>query len=240
MFTAIPHEAANVVGTIGVFIYLGAYASLQLGFLRGQSYSYAILNLVAASCILVSLVSAFNASSMLIQVSWILISMAGILRQYFLKRLTRLAPADKAFLESKFPDLPIHLARKILNLGTWLELDTDHVIARQGEVLDSLVYLADAKVSIVVDGVRVGSSLGDTYIGELTCFNGEPASATVVVSEPSQAFLIDVAKLRRATARNVEVRLAFAASFALDTRGKLVEQNRRYGELARTSGHATA
>lgn len=53
-------------GFVGLAAYLGSYAALQLGFLNGQGYPYALLNTLAAACVLLSLIEAFNLSSALI------------------------------------------------------------------------------------------------------------------------------------------------------------------------------
>ena len=60
----------DIAGIFGVGFYLGSYASLQLGFLKGDGYAYAILNALAAGLVLLSLKEAFNLSSAVIQVSW--------------------------------------------------------------------------------------------------------------------------------------------------------------------------
>jgi hypothetical protein len=54
------------VGALGVVLYIGSYAAMQLGFVRGQSYIYAILN-AAAACVLMSLSDQFNLSAAAIQ-----------------------------------------------------------------------------------------------------------------------------------------------------------------------------
>jgi len=57
-----------------------AYALLQLGKITGQCYTYTLMNMLAASLVLVSLVHQFNLASALIQISWIVISVAGMFR----------------------------------------------------------------------------------------------------------------------------------------------------------------
>jgi hypothetical protein len=41
--------ALEALGLIGVVFYLGSYATLQLGLIDGQSNTYAVLNIIAAS-----------------------------------------------------------------------------------------------------------------------------------------------------------------------------------------------
>ena len=60
----------QVAGYGGVAFYLGSYGLLQLGVLRGNSYTYAALNLLAAALVLVSLFRNWNLFSAIIQISW--------------------------------------------------------------------------------------------------------------------------------------------------------------------------
>ncbi|MCZ7598026.1 MAG: hypothetical protein M5U09_10255 [Gammaproteobacteria bacterium] len=47
------YDASGILGSI---IFLGAYAALQLGYLRGRGYAYAALNALGASFVLASII----------------------------------------------------------------------------------------------------------------------------------------------------------------------------------------
>ena len=113
----------NAIGIAGVALYLGSYAALQAGFMRGQGYAYASVNLAAASCVLISLVQDFNLSSAIIQISWIVISIVGMTRLYLLYRRLKFSPEEKSLLSSVLPDMPKEHARALLNLGFWITGD---------------------------------------------------------------------------------------------------------------------
>lgn len=68
----------RAIGVVGFFAYLFGFAALQFNHIRGQSAAYALINIFAASCVLVSLVTDFNLASMLIQCIWIFIAIAGL------------------------------------------------------------------------------------------------------------------------------------------------------------------
>ena len=70
----------EAMGLVGVAFYLGSYAALQFGLIDGKRMIYPALNFIAASCVLVSLFENFNMPSLLIQISWITISLYGISR----------------------------------------------------------------------------------------------------------------------------------------------------------------
>ena len=71
----LPTVMSDVAGVSGVALYLGAYAALQLGFLRGRGLVYPALNFLAAGLVLISLATDWNAYAATIQISWIVISL---------------------------------------------------------------------------------------------------------------------------------------------------------------------
>jgi len=68
----------DAIGVTGFFFYLAAYLSLTLGWISAPSVWHFVLNLLAASCMLVSLSTNFNLGSVLIQVFWVCISLFGL------------------------------------------------------------------------------------------------------------------------------------------------------------------
>jgi len=82
MFTdvALSEQTLELIGVAGFVFYMLSYALLQLGKISGQCYTYTLLNMLAASLVLVSLLNQFNLASALIQISWIVISVVGIYR----------------------------------------------------------------------------------------------------------------------------------------------------------------
>ena len=79
------------VGLIGVSFYVLSYAGLQLGLLSGSGSSYTLMNLAAASLVLISLMETYNQSATLIQIIWIFMSLFGLLRRAILQYLPRLS-----------------------------------------------------------------------------------------------------------------------------------------------------
>lgn len=71
----------QLIGIAGFICYIIGFASLQLGYLDGNSKAYTLWSLAGASLVLTSLIGAFNLASMLIQVSWIIICIVGLIRR---------------------------------------------------------------------------------------------------------------------------------------------------------------
>lgn len=67
------------IGVAGFFCYLFAFGSVQIGWMDGNSTSYSLINILAATLVAISLTAEFNLSSALIQGSWIVIGCAGVL-----------------------------------------------------------------------------------------------------------------------------------------------------------------
>ena len=94
------------IGMLGVALYLGSYAALQTGFLRGQGYLYPAVNMAAAGCVLISLANNFNLSSAIIQVSWIVISIVGIARMYYVQSRLTFTDNELLFMGDVLSGLP--------------------------------------------------------------------------------------------------------------------------------------
>lgn len=222
----------DTVGILGVIFYLGSYAALQLGLIQGQSYVYAVLNIIAASCVLFSLGQTFNLSSAIIQSSWILISLAGITRLVILNKRIRFSAEEQEFVDARLPALPKHLARDLLNRGQWVDGEAGTVLAREGEHIDELIFFARGAASVEIEGNMIGNIRTGSYIGELTAMSDEPASATIRVTQPSRYFCIGVTQLKQLISRNTVFRNVVADSFFDDTKLKLIAQNRQHPNLS--------
>ncbi|MEO9823223.1 MAG: hypothetical protein ABJF50_02270 [Paracoccaceae bacterium] len=71
----------QLIGVVGFVVYVFAFGRVQFGWLDGNSATYSALNVLAASLVAISLFAEFNLSSALIQGSWIIIGLVGILKR---------------------------------------------------------------------------------------------------------------------------------------------------------------
>jgi len=72
----------QVIGIIGFLTYIIGFALVQCGKVCGNGVAYPASKVFAATCVLISLVGAFNLASMLIQLSYILIGIYGVGARY--------------------------------------------------------------------------------------------------------------------------------------------------------------
>lgn len=89
LFVVIRMNVFDIAGLSGFCLYVGVYASLQMGRIDGNSISYTFVNASAASLVLISLLQNFNLASALIQIMWISISVIGIIRIIVSRRNAR-------------------------------------------------------------------------------------------------------------------------------------------------------
>jgi hypothetical protein len=72
--------ASDFIGCVGTLIILIVYALLQLGKMEATSFAYSLLNVIGAVLILSSLLFSWNLAAVLMEVSWVIISLYGTLR----------------------------------------------------------------------------------------------------------------------------------------------------------------
>jgi hypothetical protein len=81
MFIATDVSFYDMVGLIGVSMYVVAYTGVQLGVINGNSLGYTCLNGFAAGCVLFSMVDAFNLSGALVNGLFLTFSLVGLARK---------------------------------------------------------------------------------------------------------------------------------------------------------------
>jgi hypothetical protein len=168
------------VGALGVVLYIGSYAALQFGFVRGQTYIYAILNAAAAGCVLISLTDQFNPYSAAVQTTWIMISIIGVIRLLALSQRARFSAEEQAFLDTKLPRLPPPDARRLLDVGQWIDVDAGAILTEELEPVSHLIYVAAGDVDIATNGSIIASCRSGDYVGEVTWATGAPATAAAI------------------------------------------------------------
>jgi hypothetical protein len=225
-----PEIVHDVAGVLGAATYLGSYGALQLGFLTNRGYLYPALNLCAASFMLVSLMGSFNPWSATIETCWIILSVIGLLRYYFLTSGLTLSSEERHLLDTKFPGLEPYLARRIFEAGTWSEAPAGTVLTREGEAVEALVCLVSGHASVTVAGREVAECRDGAMVGELGAVSGRPAIATVTVTAPTRLFTVPVEILRRMMAKSPDIRIALDAGIGAEARAKLMASNIRLSD----------
>lgn len=214
------------LGIVGVGFYISSYLLLQVGLLRGASYTYTSMNLVGASLVLLSLMSAFNLASAIIQATWIVISIFGLARIYVLRNMIRFDPDEARMVDDVLKEMPPYLAKRLLKRGRWRDALPGEVLTREGAPVTTLFYLLDGAAGVALSG-RSLATVTSGFIGEMNVLHSRPATASVTVTAPSRVFEIDGGALRAMAAKDTEFRAFLELHLSESTRAKLVASNRQ-------------
>lgn len=220
----------SAAGLAGVGFYLSAYGALQFGLIRGSSVTYTVMNMIAACFVLVSLSEAFNLSSALIQISWIVLSVIGLARMAWLRSSQRFTAEERGFLATHFASLPPHLARRFLNLGRWQSVSAGTILTRQGAPVHELIYIADGSAEVRAHGAVMTELGPGALIGEMTIMQGAQATADVEVSTKSFVFSLPRAALIQELEADHDFALAVANALQIEARRKLDLSNQQNAE----------
>ncbi len=223
-------EVIGAIGIVGVVFYIGAYLCLQLGLIRGDGYLFPVLNLIASGSILVSLSQNYNPFSAFIETAWVTISLIGITRIWFVARYVNLSPEEQQVANTLTPGLKKDRVKRLLRLGRFLDAAPELRIAEEGRPLKDLTLLITGHCRIERGSQTVALLRDGALVGELTYATGAPATASVVVAEPSRLFQVDCAALRAFLLKNDDIAAALEGSITVDLRRKLAETTRRLSE----------
>lgn len=226
MLHDLPPEIFDWLGYLGVAFYLGSYGMLQAGLIRGNGYIYVLLNLSAAALVLASLTVAFNLSSALIQISWIIISIVGLIRLAILNSRVRFSPEETTLLKAVFADMPKPIARRMLNQGNWITSDEKTEITTEGMPVNHLFYLLEGEAIVSSGGTEIGR-LSKGLIGEMNVMRKGAASATVTTSAKTRLFTISSDALNRLCAKDADFRIMLENGMSRDTARKLHVANKK-------------
>lgn len=233
-------ETITAIGYVGAIFYVGTYLILQLGLIKGDGYLYPFLNLIASGSVLISLSQHFNPFSAFIETSWVTISLMGLARHWYVTQHLNLSDEEQRAANVLTPGLKKDRVKRLLKLGRFIDAPPETRIAEEGRPLKDLSLLISGHCRIERAGQTVALLRDGALIGELTYATGEPATASVVVAEPSRLFQVDCAALRQFLLKNDDIASALEGSVSGDLRRKLADTTRRLSEFTTTSGKGTA
>lgn len=228
-----------ISGLIGVFFYLSSYALLQFGVLRGSGYIYTLMNMAAATGVLISVIEEYNSSSMLISIFWIAISVIGLTLRFIRNQKLIFTERERQLASQIIPSLGSTDLRRFLDTGEWVTLPDGAILTRQNEPVDYLYFLHRGGANVVINNATVAQVSDANFVGEITCLTGAPATATVILAGQADCFRIEAPVLRRFMRTNAAIQDQLERSFAADLRRKLSASASLVAEL-RTGRTSTA
>lgn len=76
------YEWHDLAGNLGVLCILVTYALLQFERISAQGVLYSVLNALGSGLIVFSLLYEFNLSAFVLEIAWLVLSVAGLIRQW--------------------------------------------------------------------------------------------------------------------------------------------------------------
>jgi hypothetical protein len=114
---------------------------------------------------------------------------------------------------------------RLITSGTWRELEPGTVLTEQDKPVPELVLICDGQAVVNVHGSTVAHLRGGAFVGEMAFVSGNPASATVVVEQPTRAFVFDMPRLRKLVDTDDLVAVAIHRVIGRDLAKKLQKQD---------------
>ncbi len=134
---------------------------------------------------------------------------------------------EKKFLQTTMPALDKAHARRLLNLGFWIDGSAGTILTTEGEPVRNLVYLTEGEARVSHDDHVVAVCQPGSFVGEMTVMTGEPATGTVMLTKPSRYLALHAEAVRKLSFSSADIRQALNAAFSSNMREKLVASNRK-------------
>jgi hypothetical protein len=120
-------------------------------------------------------------------------------------------------------------ARTLIDQGLWIDAGAGDVLAREGEPVTHLHWIADGAAEVIVDGAVTASCGPRALIGEATVFSGDAATGTVKLTKDSKIWSIEADALRAYADAHPDVRQILDHGFTRSLADKLDALNRAEG-----------
>lgn len=135
------------------------------------------------------------------------------------------SPEERAFYDLMVPSLEPHQVRRLLATAEWRRADAGDRLMEQGAMNPNLIFIRSGKVDVLHEGKQVGTCGGGSLVGEISAVTDEPATATVVVSEPVQYLAFEREALRKLKRSDPVIGQAIDNCSRESLRKKLVQMN---------------
>lgn len=114
---------------------------------------------------------------------------------------------------------------RLVKAGTWRQLDAGTILTHQGKPVEELVLICEGQAIVDANGAVVAHLRDGAFVGEMAFVSGNPASATVIVEQPTRAFVFDMDRLRKLVQADDLVAVAIHRVVGRDLAQKLKHRN---------------
>jgi hypothetical protein len=140
---------------------------------------------------------------------------------FYERRLQRFSEEEERLRALAFPAVdPIALSR-ILRRGTWVDVAPGEVLAREGELPENVVVLAEGSADVTLRERWVARVNPGEFVGEIAFLTEQPATATVKASSAGRALVWPRPRLQRWVSRDSHMHAALYAAMGLNLAQKI-------------------
>lgn len=107
----------------------------------------------------------------------------------------RLPPEEKSVLRRVLTGLDDVQISQLLDVSQWRQLSAGAQLMRESQNVDELYFLFSGRFGVEVGGKRVAHLESGSFAGEVAFLTGQPATASVVVEQPSRVLAISRERL---------------------------------------------
>lgn len=217
-------SAFSTGGLVGHLAYLLLVLSMMmrtLFWLRVLVIASALTAISYAAIWLNDPVSTFWESALVI------VNVVQITLEWRANRRARFSPEEQAFIDARLQGLGRHEARRLLDMGGWVNAAPGTRLTEEGQPVTHLVYLVSGTVAVEVSGRRVATCSPGAFVGEMSLVDGGPASATTKVETPARYWSIPSPAVIRLRDQNPRLVAALEVAIAHDLKSKVIASNLR-------------
>lgn len=155
---------------------------------------------------------------------FIAIHLYRIIRIVLGERAVRFNDDERELQETIFRNFTKLEFMKLLRAGMWKSVEPgtpDAVLSIEGRPLESIMLIVHGMADVQCGGTTVAQLRDGQLIGEMSFLTGEPASATVTVTQPTRYLAWKKDDLRKLRQRNPSLRFAMDTVIGTDLSRKL-------------------
>lgn len=206
----------DVAGNISYILIAASYYLTNIFWLR-------MLAVVGLACEI--LYFALSGGDMHTGIAWNIVFIAiNLLQTYHLvaeRWRLKSAPEAAALKQGVLSSLDDHQLARLFSTGDWRTVAPGENLTVEGEAVRELAFLVDGTANVVIEGAVVARLQPGSFVGEMAFVSGRPASATVVADVPLRVFAFEITRLKKLTAGDEQIAVAFHRIVGQDMAQKL-------------------
>ena len=117
----------------------------------------------------------------------------------------RLPEKDADMLRQSFSGLDDSQIARMLRAADWKDYPVGEILTRQDAPVDALYFLCSGRASVEVDGKFITHLEKGSFVGEIAYLTGNPATAKVIVDEPSRALAFSKMRMAKVMAKDNQI-----------------------------------